>query len=376
MKEAIGYLRVSTKEQGRSGLGLAAQRHDIEAFGLREGLSVKSWHQDIQTGAGKDALLLRPGLAAALRQARAARAPLIVSRLDRLSRNVHFITGLMEHKVHFIVAALGRDCDDFTLHIYASLAEQERKMISERCKAAAARLKARGTKFGLAVRPKAEQRRISQLGRAALTRLATERAEAYRLHIEWALRQPGMHGRPISFRAAAISLNDREIPSPMGGVWQGHQLMTMTVRLGIDHPPARISRALARARVHEIWRKHPEFTSKQVMVELGRAHPLGTTRIEALLREYRGKAIKRNALHKKMGWKSDSRTAARLRIASIWKRFPRLTGKEVMHRLGAELPVCEKWVQKVMRQCYRASKKLSPEQSRIGRRRYRGYAEP
>ena len=57
MKHAIGYLRVSTREQGRSGLGLAAQRHDIEAFGAREGFSVKSWYQDIQTGAGKDALL-------------------------------------------------------------------------------------------------------------------------------------------------------------------------------------------------------------------------------------------------------------------------------------------------------------------------------
>ena len=109
MKNAIGYLRVSTREQGRSGLGLAAQRFDIDAFGAREGFLVKSWYQDIQTGAGKDALLLRPGLAAALKEARAGRCPLIVSRLDRLSRNVHFITGLMEHKVHFVVAALGRD---------------------------------------------------------------------------------------------------------------------------------------------------------------------------------------------------------------------------------------------------------------------------
>src|SRR5271170_5668360 len=126
MKDAIGYLRVSTKEQGRSGLGLAAQRCDIEAFGAREGFRVKSWHQDIQTGAGKDALLLRPGLAAALKEAQAARAP---SHGSTASRNVYFITGLMEHKVHFVVAVLGRDCDNFTLHIYASLAEQERKMI-------------------------------------------------------------------------------------------------------------------------------------------------------------------------------------------------------------------------------------------------------
>jgi len=70
-----------------------------------------------------------------------ARCPLIVSRLDRLSRNVHFISGLMEHKVHFMVAALGRDCGNFTLHIYASLAGQERKLISERCRAAALTLK-------------------------------------------------------------------------------------------------------------------------------------------------------------------------------------------------------------------------------------------
>jgi DNA invertase Pin-like site-specific DNA recombinase len=121
MKDAIGYLRVSTREQGRSGLGLAAQRHDIETFAAKEGFFVKMWHQDIQTGAGKDALLMRPGLATALKEARTARRPLVVSRLDRLSRNVHFITGLIEHKVHFMVAALGRDCDNFTLHIYAPL---------------------------------------------------------------------------------------------------------------------------------------------------------------------------------------------------------------------------------------------------------------
>ena len=99
MQAAIGYLRVSTREQGRSGLGLAAQRHEIEAFGAREGFSIRSSHQDVQTGAGADALLLRPGLAKALKEAKSAHCPLIVSRLDRRSRNVHFITGLMEHKV-------------------------------------------------------------------------------------------------------------------------------------------------------------------------------------------------------------------------------------------------------------------------------------
>ena len=77
MKDAIGYLRVSTREQGRSGLGLAAQRYDIEAFGAREGFSIKSWYEDVQTGTGKDALLLRPGLAGALIKARAEHCPLL-----------------------------------------------------------------------------------------------------------------------------------------------------------------------------------------------------------------------------------------------------------------------------------------------------------
>jgi DNA invertase Pin-like site-specific DNA recombinase len=98
MQAAIGYSRVSTREQGRSGLGLAAQRFEIQGFGKREGFSVKAWYQDVQTRNGVDALVLRPQLAAALKEAKAARCPLIVSRLDRLSRNVHFITGLMEHK--------------------------------------------------------------------------------------------------------------------------------------------------------------------------------------------------------------------------------------------------------------------------------------
>ena len=177
MKDAIGYLRVSTKEQGRSGLSLAAQRFDIEHFGKREGFSIASWYQDIQTGAGSDPLSLRLGLASALKEARIARCPLIVSRLDRLSRNVHFIAGLMEYKVHFMVAAFGLDVDPFTLHIYACIGQQGRKMIAERVKAAAEMAKRRGRKFGLQLRSKSWQRRVSALSRAALMREALVRAE-------------------------------------------------------------------------------------------------------------------------------------------------------------------------------------------------------
>jgi len=250
MQAAIGYLRVSKQEQGRSGLGLDAQRNEIEAFGAREGFSVKSWHQDIQTGAGADALLLRPGLAAALKKAKSVRCPLIVSRLDRLSRNVHFITGLMEHRVHFIVAALGRDCDHFVLHIYACLAEQERKLISERRRAAAAIEKRKGRKFGVALRSKAWQRHVSALGRAALTKAAMERAEAYRMHIEWAFRQSGVNGKTITFRAAENKLNERGIESSMGRRWTGEQLLRMGLRLGLRLPPRPLPREMARAHAH------------------------------------------------------------------------------------------------------------------------------
>jgi DNA invertase Pin-like site-specific DNA recombinase len=372
MLEAIGYLRVSTREQGRSGLGLAAQRNDIEVFGAREGFSIKSWYQDIQTGKGKDALLLRPELAAALKEARAARCPLIVSKVDRLSRNVHFITGLMEHKVHFVVAALGRDCDEFTLHIYASLAEQERKMISERCKATAAALKRKGKKFGLAVRSKACRRRVSALGRAALSKAAMERAEAYRLHIEWAFRQPGVYGsgRPISFRAAANRLNERNIESPMGGRWAGHQLLKMALRLGLHPPPGRLRREVAQARVRAIWNEHPEFTAKQVRASVGLEHPLGFARTYKLLRECRMAAAKRGLAQKQIGWYLDCRTAARIRISAIWKKHPEFTAKQVIEKLGPGPFMRLKWVQQIMKECRRASGRHSSEQRRTGRRIY------
>ena len=92
--------------------------------------------------------------------------------------------------MHFIVAALGKDLDEFTLHIWASVAEQERQLISDRNKAARAVMKARGIKMGMARYSQARQRQISALANAGKRRAARERAEAYRPHIEWALRQP------------------------------------------------------------------------------------------------------------------------------------------------------------------------------------------
>ena len=372
MKHAIGYLRVSTREQGRSGLGLAAQRHDIETFAAKEGFLVKSWHQDIQTGAGKDALLMRSGLAAALKEARASRCSLIVSRLDRLSRNVHFITGLMEHKVHFVVAALGRDCDAFTLHIYASLAEQERKMTSERIKAALARSKNRNT-LGLrspTMQSKAFRRRLQACAAAALRKAAMERAEANRVYIEWAINQPGIAGKPITFRGAGEKLNDLDIPSPMGGRWSSMNVADIAVRLGLREKPPRVSRQVIQERVDAIWRSHPACTGEQVVEMLKPEHSICLARAWSFLRNCREAAAKRSPVQRKMSWRVDQRTAARIRIGAIWKKHPEVTAKRVIEKLGPGPFMTVHWVRQVMKQCWRASARHSPSEWRKGRRFY------
>jgi DNA invertase Pin-like site-specific DNA recombinase len=370
MKDAIGYLRVSTKEQGRSGLGLAAQRFDIEAFGSREGFEVKSWYTDIQTGAGKDALLLRPGLAAALKEARTARCALIVSRLDRLSRNVHFIAGLMEHKVHFVVALFGRDVDHFTLHIYASIAEQERKMISERVRAATLIAKERGRKFGLQLRSKSWQRKVSALGRAALVEEANERAQSYRVYIEWALKQPGREGRLISFRGAAIRLNERNIETPLGGTWRGHHIQRMARRLGINHPLARVPVDLARARVRAHYKLHPGVTGEQLVAALGAERPLWDRRAYELLKECHRDAAKRSLVHQRVGWWLDHKTADRIRIGELWRRHPEFTGTQVIQMLKLGPDVSLKWVQRIMNDCWKAYTKAKGKRRVAGRRFY------
>ena len=148
MKTAIAYTRVSTKKQGESGLGLEAQQEALKRFAEAEGFRLIETFSEVETGKGADALDKRPQLAAAIAKAKEHAAPVIVAKLDRLSRDVHFISGLMAQKVPFIVTTLGANVDPFMLHIYAALAEKERTLISERTRAALAELKAKGKKLG------------------------------------------------------------------------------------------------------------------------------------------------------------------------------------------------------------------------------------
>src|ERR1700726_2663243 len=147
MSEAVAYYRVSRPSQGRSGLGIEAQKEAIRRFAEAEGIEIIAERTEVETGKGADALERRPELAGALAAARRAKCPVLVAKLDRLSRDVHFISGLMTHHVPFVVAELGADADPFMLHLYAALAEKERSVISARTKAALAAKKAAGARL-------------------------------------------------------------------------------------------------------------------------------------------------------------------------------------------------------------------------------------
>src|SRR5215204_1210812 len=229
MRPAIAYLRVSTKRQGRSGLGLEAQREALMRFVEAEGFEIVSEFSEVETGKGADALELRPQLAAAMESARRMNAPVIVAKLDRLSRDVHFISGLMKHRVRFVLTELGADADPFMLHLYAALAEKGRALISERTKAALAAAKARGQRLG---NPKgAAHLRVYGNTKAveAVKADAQARAEALKPLIE-ELRREGFR----SANALANALNERRIATARGGRWTARSIINVTRRLGIS----------------------------------------------------------------------------------------------------------------------------------------------
>jgi DNA invertase Pin-like site-specific DNA recombinase len=206
----IAYYRVSTDKQKRSGLGLEAQKQAVRTY-----LDGGKWRlvgefKETESGKRND----RPELAKALALCRVHGATLIIAKLDRLARNVHFISGLMESKVEFTAVDFPT-ANRLTVHILAAVAEHEAQMISERTKAALAAAKARGVVLGCRTRRiAAYAKQGSAMGIVARQRIAQKRTADIRPVIE-EIQAAGA----TSLRQIASALNERHIPAPNGGVW-------------------------------------------------------------------------------------------------------------------------------------------------------------
>ena len=220
--EIIGYLRVSTKKQGDSGLGLEGQRTAVEAYARQIGARVGAWYTEVESGK----LAERPQLARSLSHAKRTKALLVVAKLDRLARNVEFLARVMNSSVEF-VACDNPAANRLTLHILAAVAEAEARAISDRTKTALAAAKARGTKLGSA-RPGHwdghEDARLAgaKLGTVAAAKARTRAAtEAYRdlLPMMEAAKAEG-----LSLRAIADKLNAERHTTRRGKAWNPVQV--------------------------------------------------------------------------------------------------------------------------------------------------------
>lgn len=218
----VSYLRVSTDRQGRSGLGLEAQRAAVAQH-----LNGGDWRLvaevvEIESGKRDD----RPRLAEALALCRARRATLVIAKLDRLSRDAHFLLGLQKAEVDFVAVDMPH-ADKFTIGIMALVAQKEREMISERTRAALAAARARGVKLG-GSRPGAlpNKAEAAAKGLAVRQQRADQLAADLRPLVE-ELRQRGI----TSAAGVARELNAMGVPSPRGGAWQATSVQRLLSRL-------------------------------------------------------------------------------------------------------------------------------------------------
>jgi DNA invertase Pin-like site-specific DNA recombinase len=212
----VSYLRVSTDRQGVSGLGLEAQRKAVADYlnGGRWRLAAE--YVEVESGKRSNN---RPQLAAALATCKKHKAKLVIAKLDRLARNVHFISGLMDAGVEFVACDMPH-ASKLTIHILAAVAEHEREAISARTKAALAAAKARGKKLG---GPKLDEARIR--GRAAL-RANADRFAANTLPIIKQVQASGV----TTLQGIAAALAARGVPTARGGNWTPVQVSNLMRR--------------------------------------------------------------------------------------------------------------------------------------------------
>lgn len=211
----ISYLRVSTQRQGRSGLGLEAQRVAVADY--LNGGKWKLVEEVVEVESGKRSD--RPALANALSLCRVHNAVLLVAKLDRLARNVAFISSLMESGVEFVAVDLPQ-ANKLTVHVMAAMAEYEAQAISARTKAALAAAKARGVRLG---GHRWNIQSVALKGNAAGVRVRVAKARKRAsdlLPVIQSIREEGS----TSLRQIAAILNDRGIKAPRGGSWSAVQV--------------------------------------------------------------------------------------------------------------------------------------------------------
>lgn len=217
----VSYLRVSTQQQGRSGLGLEAQREAVTVY--LNGGRWKLVEEVVEVESGKRSD--RPELARALALCRVHRATLLVAKLDRLARNVAFISALMESSVDFVAVDLPQ-ANKLTVHIMAAMAEYEAGAISARTKAALAAAKARGTKLG---GYRWDIQTVASKGNAESARVRAEKARKHARDLKPLIQAIQAKGE-TSLRQVASALNQRKIPTARGGEWTAVQVQRLLAR--------------------------------------------------------------------------------------------------------------------------------------------------
>lgn len=217
-RQFVAYYRVSTAKQGQSGLGLEAQLAAVSAYlsGFSSGLVAE--FTETETGKGANALETRPQLRAALDNCRKHKATLIIAKLDRLARNVHFITGLLETGCDFVAADMPQ-ANKVMIQMHAVMSEWERDQISARTKAALNAAKARGVALGVT-------------GRSNLKRNIEERqqaANAFAKHLSGVVR--GLIASGLTQRQMVSELNQLGISAPRGRAWSLAQVQRLLKRV-------------------------------------------------------------------------------------------------------------------------------------------------
>jgi DNA invertase Pin-like site-specific DNA recombinase len=209
----VSYLRVSTVRQGKSGLGIEAQRKAVEDY--LNGGNWKLVKEFVEVESGKHAD--RPQLAAAFQLCRLTGAKLVIAKLDRLSRDAHFLLGLEKAGVDFVAVDMPQ-ANRLVVGIMAVMAEDERRRISERTKAALAAAKRRGVKLGgdRGSRPTNKQRAIAK-------RVRQDRADARAADLAPVVKELEAAGA-VTLRAIAAGLDERGIPAARGGAWSANQI--------------------------------------------------------------------------------------------------------------------------------------------------------